>query len=878
MAGRIGFAIGRVGSIQDIAVEGQPIDDDLQLQSGMPFIGGNWGYAKIVRQNDAGELNFTNFGSDDNVDGYFTGASDRYSVVIDSIDNEWEVELRADLIGDAARLRWQIQNLSDESSRLGLWFGQWVVGMGPTTQSQLGQGMHYVRVPGRRPLQVDTRFARNPSSGVFPIENPMPDKIDFGLTQSWAYGLQVINLPTEGANSALNDQTPVDGLDVGDAGVFRSPSLLGPMFAGNGRPMSPTYSRLWPDVFFTAPANSIIPDGSGYIQKWDPQPVGDGDDPNRFRTIVAYYKSTTGTSDYAKPYSAVIDAPRTVGVLDNNPNQFNPAVSTVRVYIDNTRGFSTVGEPITLNDVRITLKLPTGMSDANNPASREITKFIDRVEPNNAQNIDPSDPIEFVDFQVRINPETFGTQFYTVEIQPQPGASKTITGSINVASQPRLGIVGPLQTGGQPVANLVTAPWQFTNSTWATILGGGPDPLQQDVDYQAFAWDAQKQEYVVQTSPQRGIGTWIISNKNVGSKQLGGNPRTPNDLATGAPLIALRSGWNLIANPYNYPIELGQIVGVTDADPTDAQTFEELAAQGIISSSLAYWDQVTQSYKFTVGFSDEMLPNRGYWIFVSTTQDVTLSYPPVFTPFVPSGSGGIENAAGWRLNLTARSAQGISDNQNVVGIAANQEQALKTRIMEPPVAPVKGAVSAAIVEGNMRLARSLRPKTSRMEWRYEVTPRENGTVTVGWPDASQLPSNLRVQIVDASTGTTYDPKKVKSVAFFGRANRTQAFRVIAENSVAPAVLSSATASSTTSSAAIRYTLGESARTSVRILQNGRPVVNLTTGRSDVPGSKMVSWNLRDTTGRRVRPGVFVAEITATANGKTEMKTASFLVR
>lgn len=870
VGGRIGFGIGRVGSIQDIAVEGQAIDDDLQLQMGMPYgVGANWGYAKIVTETDTGARTFTAWGSDDSIDSFFIGASDRYGIAVEQVGTI-EVTLRADLLGDSARLSWGFENTATAPTRVGLWFGQWVVGSGP----QGIMGMHYVRVPGKRPLLIDTRFARNPNGSASPKENAMPNVLEFGLTQSWAYGLQVILQPTEGANSALSDQTPCDVVDVGDAGVFRTPSLLGSQIPGdNSRPMDENYSRLFDDIFFVAPNGSGELDGSGYIQKWNPTQLGGSAETSRFRSIVAYYKSTTGTSDYAAPYSAVVDAPRTVGVVDANPNQFNPSTSTIRVYIDNTRGFSTVNKGVPLNDVRIKLTLPQGMTDANDPNATDfvIEKTIDVVPPNDSSRVDPFlNPIPFVDFQVRIDPSVFGTKFYTVEVTPQPGVVKTIQGTINVASQPRLRI--------RPSANLVAAPWQFVNGTWSAILGGGTNPLTPDVDYQAFQWDAELQAYTVQAGPQRGRGSFIVarSGVNIDSKQLGGTPRTPNDFATGAPLISIKPGWNLIANPYNYPIEIGQIIGVPEADATGALTFEELAAQNFVNGGLAWWDTDRQSYEFTNSFTEEMVPNRGYWIFVQSSEPVTLSFPPVFTPFIPRGTGGIQNAGGWNLNLVATSAKGSDSNH--LGTTATQAQANKLRVLEPPVAPVKGAISAAVVEGTYRLARSFRTKTNKIEWNYEVNPTDNGTVKLTWPNVAGIPSNVKVSLVDTFTGQKYDLRKTSNISFFGHAGKSQSFRVVAEDGGSIPVLGSASATASANSASVRYLVNESATTNVRILQNGRLIVNLLVNKSDVAGNKSISWNLKDSTGRRVRAGVYLAEVRATASGKTETKSASFLVR
>jgi hypothetical protein len=878
VGGRIGFQIGRIGSIQDEAVEGLQIDDDLMLTMGMPYgVGANWGYAKIVRQADDGALTLTAFGDDDSIDSFFIGASDRYAVAEDTVDNVL-VTLRVDLIGDAARLDWGMQNLDAEPTRLGLWFGQWVVARGPqTSTSSLADGIHYVKVPGQRPLNVDTRFANSigqvvpaPSASE-PTPLPLPDYVNFGLTQAWAYGLQVVNRPTPGANSALFDQTEVDTFDFGSMGTFRSPSLLGPI-ADNSRPMSPAFSELWNDVFVIDPGTIPALTGAAYIQRWNPQPVSafNTSAAERTRHIIAYYKSTTGQSDYARPYSAVVDGPRTIAVVDNNPFQRNPGTATIRVYIDNTRGFSTNQQSIPLNDVRIQLDLPQGMTDANNPGSNRIVQTIDRVEPNNAAFFDPSNPLEFVDFQVDVAPEVVGTQFYTVTIQPQPGSKKVINGVVNVASTPHLQI--------REQANLVTAPWNFASTTWGTILGGGANPLVPDVDYQAFTWDAQRQEYVLQTGPQRGRGTFIISRRNVGYKPLGGTPRTPDDLAEDGPLIQLKSGWNLIANPYNYPIEIGQIIGVAGTDPTQSVKFQDLVNAGVISGSLAYWDSTTQSYKFTQDFTSEMLPNVGYWIFVTTVQDVTLSFPPVFTPFVPRGTGGIEQIAGWSLNMVARTSGGGLDDQNYLAVAKSQAVASSSRIVEPPVAPMKGSVSLSFREGAQSYARSVKAGSGRFEWTVDVTPRSNDTVTLTWPNVSALPSNVSLRLIDPVTNMSYDMRKVGQMSFFGRSRETVSYRVVAEDRALQPILSNVSASAGRTSGVVRYALGESAITNVRILRTGRVVSTLARNHSELGGNRSLTWNLSDGANRRVRPGVYVAEVSATVNGRTETKTVSFLVR
>ncbi|AIE84628.1 hypothetical protein OP10G_1260 [Fimbriimonas ginsengisoli Gsoil 348] len=877
VAGRVGFMYGKLGSVQDTAYGGDPIDDWLGLTMGMyDGVGGNWGYAKSVRQEGTAAPTRTLFGQNA-IDTTYYGASDRYFVGESTNDNI-RISLRVDIKGDTSRLTWTMTNTGPQAN-IGLEFGQWVEMLAPSLGDFIGTT--FVEVPGFRPLHTDHRFRRDPNlNATSPHENPMPPYANFGMTQSLAYGLKV---PTM-ADPSIPDQTPVDILDIGKAGF-----LLG-IETGNSTPMPAAYSTPSPILEDT----SIFPD-VGYVQRWLPQLTNQ----NEQRIITAYYRSTWGVSDYAKPYAVTVDTPKVVAVNDNDPQVFNPNPMVIRVYVDNVNGFANEAKPIPLNDVRITLNLPQGMTDVDNPTSNRIVKFIDTVNPppprdlNNLPKEIAHHTLGFVDFQVNVDPTLYGKQSYTVTVEPQPGPKKTITGTIDVASQPRLLI--------RDAANLVTAPWQFTDTTWSTILGTGPNPLQINRDYQAFEWDANQQAYVLQTGPKRGFGNWLISTQDVGFKQLGGNPRTPSDLgsANGAPLIVLHSGWNLIANPYNYSIPVSQLVGVTATDPTDAHTFADLAGQNVIGSTLSFWDPNTQSYKFTQDFTDLLIPNRGYWLFVNTPQDVTISFGPVFTAFIPVGTGGITGAmkvhgaatiaaptAKWKVNLAVRSGK-VLDDQNYIGVVTNPADTVRARIQKPPVAPTPTAVSAAIVTLNgtksLLLAQSLVPDASHNQWAWQVYTKSAGSTTISWPNANQAPASIQLMLTDLTTNQTIDMRKQSSYTFTSKAQSNRQFKITADSTQAVGpVLSSLTAtrtgSGTTAGFNIQYQLGADATTSVRILQSGREVYVVGSRAAQTAGTHSVLWNGRDAANRRVKPGLYTIEVSATAPGRTtEIKTTSVFV-
>jgi len=300
MAGRLGFFVGVDtaqtlpngqpnpdyligGSIQD-NLAGTPVDDGLGLTWGSyTGVSGNFSIAKLmVGSTTSTTVTSAYFGSAA-IDTAYFGASDRYFVCESTMLN-FRVSCRVDVIGDAARVQWTLTNTQTTvAPTVGLWFGQWVYMFGP-------QGIHsadYVTAPGLVPMNVDSSFAAIPNTAASPPQLALPPYVDYGMYQSWAYGLQIVLQPTP----QIPDQTPCDSIDIGKNGF-----LLGSMTASDGA----MPDVLLPDTYFDY-------EGSGedaYIQKWNPAAVGEsGSGTSATRTIVAYYRSTWSTSDYAKPYS-----------------------------------------------------------------------------------------------------------------------------------------------------------------------------------------------------------------------------------------------------------------------------------------------------------------------------------------------------------------------------------------------------------------------------------------------------------------------------------------------------------------------------------------------------------------------------------------------
>lgn len=827
LAGNIGFGVGNQGTVRTALDNRMALTLSFGHDVGAVF--GRFGYATI--QEDATS---TRFGAN-GFSTTFTGASDTYFYAR-TTNNNTQIDLRVDLVGDAARLDWTFTNVDAANTHaVGMMFGQALGILTSIAQNnQTPTPEYYVSVPGIKPPRTERRWARATDPSGFPSE------VNFGLSRTDAYGMRVENSASDATTDAADptaSQTPVDGFVLGTPGL-----LLGGVAADGLDAM--------PNAIFQEPISDVIAVRQpAFIQTWLPQSLAVGGT----RKIVAFYRNTWSDSQYGKPYSVVVDPPKVVNLDPTNSNAFESNPFPVRVWVDNNRGFSSIDKELPLQDVRVELLLPTGLT-----AVGGSVRTIPRID---ARRMVP------IDFQVSVDNFTAGDVTYQVRVTPTPGPVKTITGQIKIVSQPRLQL--------RQNANLVTSPWTFQTPTWETILGLAPD-----ADFRAFNYEPTQRRYVISTGPDRGKGTWIIMNQEQ-AITLGGSPTAPNDGAPqpdgsgGAPLITLKPGWNLVGNPYQTSIQLGQIVGSAASNSNGAFTFSELVQQGIISGSLAYWDQDTATYKFIQKATDSMEPQRGYWIYVYSSQNVVIRYPAVFTPFARATNepSWTQSDKQWRLQLAART-NSSADDFNYIGIANSATVAKKTVIEEPPIAPIDGAVSMAVekdVNGQAtRLAQSLSDKAGRQEFKVSVFAKDAGPVTVTWPNLSTIPKNVRVRLVDTATGETRDLRKVSGYRFDAASASTREFKIQVETgTVSRAVIGNVVVTRNSrgtggdTSIRLTYSLATDATTTVRILKaNGTEVMTVSRGRADKAGQNEVVWNLMDQANRAQPPGTYRAEIVA----------------
>lgn len=861
--GRIGFASGPQGSQQS------NFDDDLMYTYGMGSLtpagdpAGPWSYATTVRidPTDATQTpTYTLIGQP--IGTAFVGASGRYLYFEKTADNIF-TQIRADIVGDGCRIQWKMTNLAATAQELGLWYG---ADMGIlTTDGQdsgaLGSPM-FIVVPGQKPMIVDTRKVRSTNPANF------PPYIQLVFGQTNAYGLQVDLGPTA-ATSDLNGQNS-DATNADEVVIGHDLFVRGDPIGGND--VNPP-----PDVVF---GDTTLRGDTAFVQKYYPQ-AGGSIATNASRTIISYYHDTWGNSKYTRPspvqnrpsdqpYTTVIDAPHILVQDDSNTgtNGLGNNPFTIRAYVDNVGGYSDVYTGIQINDVRITLNLPDGMSFINGD---QATKVISQVNPLELQA---------VDWQVQSDGIVVGDLPYTVTITSTPGPNQAIThnGIIRVSATKQI----PLQ----PSANLISTPWVFADSSWETVLG-----LSTPSDFTAYEWDPVQNSYVISTSASRGKGVWMILNPNshpVPEVDPYFGAGSPNDMQSGAPNLQLHSGWNLIGDPYPYALPVSQLVGVSAANPAQSFIFSDLVSQNIVSPYLAYWDSSVNNYRYVQGIAAIMQPNVGYWIKVQTAQDLTLNFPPIWDTFVPGGrapgSSWAQTGTHWKLNLQGRANHG-QDNDNYVGVATGvQPQDLV--IPEAPAGPTQDltvSIDGAPFGQGTRLAQGLYDHGGQLTWTVYVASKSGGPVTLSWPNMATLPSNVTFRLTDPVTHQSVDMRSRSSIMFTAGANSTRQFTIESSSSGSgqPAIGNVLTAAGRLTGnipATGSYVLNYDATVTVRVLDNrGSVVTTLVNGAKLRKGTNRLTWNLKDSGGNYVAAGTYQFAISATVNGATSNKLADVVV-
>lgn len=177
--------------------------------------------------------------------------------------------------------------------------------------------------------------------------------------------------------------------------------------------------------------------------------------------------------------------------------------------------------------------------------------------------------------------------------------------------------------------------------------------------------------------PEPGKAFWLISrNKNRITTAPVDGLSTPSD---GAFSLVLKSGWNMIGNPFDFPV-------AWDSMFVDTLTMAE--AEATVVEPPVGRNPSRDRYEFDV---EILQPFDGYWVMNLSANDVVLRTPPTESAVAspPLSVTKTESDGGWIVDVRATS-QGAEDAYNYIGVKPDARSLRdKHDRSEPPMSPGK---------------------------------------------------------------------------------------------------------------------------------------------------------------------------------------------
>ncbi len=792
-------------------------DDLVAITFGSPWASGEWCYAtirvvdgttttdKIWGSSEGGTILPTNPGASNN---YLRGVWNYNGPQV------W-CDMRIDMLGDTARIRWDFYNFENHVVQVGLRFGQWIAPKQADNSSRGFIDNDYIIVPGQRPKQVDYIADRLEIGS-----SKMPPYVDFYFGQSdFAPDFrQWIK-----RDNQHPDLTQVDRFEL----MEHTRLLLGRRWQGFHVPdlplVDPTYA-----VFYN-PVN-VAPNSLDDFNKGKPG-----------LRIIQYMGLANGASDVTLPVAVTTEAPKALQFSSSSLNGLSP--NPFKIYGTVTNGYSVVDQELDLTNITLAVSLPPGFKVTDG----QVQKTIARLGPNDSQQ---------VSWDVESDGTSSGELSYRVAVSASPANAKTITNTMLVSPTNRLKTT--------PGYNLVSLPFTFDDARFDTIFGVS--------GLKTISIDQLTGRYIPIDTAVRGQGVWLDTGEsNVFS--LNG-AHTPTGQQTSSFPYSLQSGWQMIGDPWLYPVPLGQIIFVGSDDPTKSFNIQDAINLKWIKGVLYYFDKALGEYLFTQDLSTAVQPMVGYWVKVTALKPVQMIWPPVFAV----GVGGSPRATidpwlpkpgHYRLQIAART-KAAADTQTYFGVSADSNDGADNNdIPEPPMVPdCKLNVSIDHSDWGQDAglyAQDVRSSSQQNHtWFFTVNSYEDADVTMTWPNLSQLPKDVAYRLTDLQSGIVRNLRGVSAYTFHtAEGQRKFKLEQVPGTPGKVAITGMNTSQGRSSGVTIQYSLSGEATTSVRVLSAaGKLVQTISASRAEGVGAQSHVWNTRDAQGIAMPPGSYIIEVTA----------------
>ena len=353
--------------------------------------------------------------------------------------------------------------------------------------------------------------------------------------------------------------------------------------------------------------------------------------PGASRKIVTYcgvgaassaWTHRSGTTVTRDHVALAVQGPRAAEYDTLNSTGLMPDTFTIKAYVYN---LDTDPGPYDLKDVSAYLLLPNGLEyDPSSSAQQQIGPV-----PINSE----AAPVEWT---VRATGDYVGELQYYVSARDTSGWQQIVSRKIMVPAVKHTMVTGGFQMVSVPFgANYPSLEHMFT---WSSG------------DFFAKYYNPSGLgSYQSVTTVVPGQGFWLaygrLATGTTMNVQLADDAQINGESENsghqlGLIQLELKQGWNMIGDPYVYPIYLGQLM-VYNKTTNTTINFDDAVAYNWISRTIFQWNSGKGTYEYLKGNDAYLLPWKGYWVRASVPGTL------IFRPAAWPGSGVLSQPGGF---------------------------------------------------------------------------------------------------------------------------------------------------------------------------------------------------------------------------------------
>ena len=189
--------------------------------------------------------------------------------------------------------------------------------------------------------------------------------------------------------------------------------------------------------------------------------------------------------------------------------------------------------------------------------------------------------------------------------------------------------------------HLFSVPLALMNTDLKVLL----DNVTGQNNWTTNIWNGTDSVQTMEPAIVLGAPLWLIS-KTPFRLQVDRVTVDPSQHKT----LSLSSGWNLVANPYLFPVPFGNIAVLVDDMPI---SLNDSSVSNIVRTKFWRWQDTTPNdvtdgdYEVITNPSQQWEPWTGYWMFAHQATRLQIAPFTNFAPSAPTISATPHNLIGW---------------------------------------------------------------------------------------------------------------------------------------------------------------------------------------------------------------------------------------